>query len=89
MIINLIINTLLLVIGAALSWVDDVNKLPTIGGFDIDTAMMTGVAQIHSIWTTFWPIQQMFYGFLALTIYYAAKIVLRTFFGHRAPGSHN
>lgn len=86
MITNLLINLVVLILGAIFSWLPQVTTLPTINGYDIDGALVTGVGQLNVFMTTFWPIKYMFYGFLFLMGYYAIKIVVVFFLGHRAPG---
>lgn len=86
MITNLLINLVVLILGAIFSWLPQVTKLPTINGYDIDTALVTGVGQLHTFMITFWPLQYMFYGFLFIMGYYALKMAVTFFLGHRAPG---
>jgi hypothetical protein len=57
-----------------------------IGGFDIDTALLNGVGQLKFFFTIFWPIADMFLGFLFLMGYYGLKMLLGFILGHRAPG---
>jgi hypothetical protein len=83
---NLFINLVVLILGAVFSWLPEVKTLPTIGGFDIDGALVTGMGQVHTFFSTFWVLQYMFYGFLALMGYYALKMAVTFFLGHRAPG---
>lgn len=87
MIINLLINLVVLLIGAIFSWLPQVTTLPTIGGYDIDTALVTGIGYFHKFAETFWPLQYMFNAFLFLMAYYLLKIGITFFLGHRAPGS--
>jgi hypothetical protein len=86
MITNLLINLLVLILGAIFSWLPVVTTLPTIAGFDIDGALSTGIGQLHTFTQTFWPIQYMFNGFLFLLLYYMLKMAVTFFLGHRAPG---
>ena len=86
MIVNLLINLVVLIIGSIFSWLPQVTTLPTIGGFDIDSAMVTGVSQLKQFMVPFWPISYMFAGFLFLMGYYSLKIGINFFFGHRTPG---
>ncbi len=86
MIINLLLNTLVLILGAIFSWLPTVTKLPTIGGFDIDTALSTGMGEFHTFVNSFWLFRDIFVGFIFLMGYYIIKIVVTLFLGHRAPG---
>lgn len=86
MITNILINLVVLILGAVFSWLPKVDKLPTIAGYDFDTPLASGIAQMHTWFVTFWPIQIMFEGFLVLMIYYGIKMTVRFVLGHRAPG---
>lgn len=74
------------VLNAAFSWLPQVTALPTIAGIDIDAALNTGMGSFLSFAKAVWPIYDVYLGFLVLTGYYAIKVVLRFFLGHRAPG---
>ena len=84
--IILLIGLFTLILGAIFSWLPQISTLPTIGGFDIDGALITGVGQLNTFMTTFWPIQYLLYGFMALMTYYGFMMLVRFFIGHRAPG---
>lgn len=86
MIINLLLNVVVLILGAIFSWLPQVTTLPTIVGYDIDTALTTGVGQLKTFMIAFWPIGIMFQGFLVIMGYYAIKMVLGFFLGSRSPG---
>ncbi len=85
MIIILLINLVVLILGSIFSLFDQVTTLPTLFGFDIDAALVTGVGSLHSLFTTFWVLGDIFNGFLALMSYYGLKMIIRFFFGHRSP----
>lgn len=87
MIINLLIGLFTLILGAIFSWLPQISTLPTIGGFDIDGALVLGMGQLHTFMITFWPIDYLLKGFMALMVYYGFMIILRFFIGHRAPGN--
>lgn len=86
MIINLLLNVFILFIGAIFSWLDVVETLPQIGGYDIDTALVNGVGQMNQFFFTFWYLQIMFYGFLFLLGYFAVKNIIKFFLGSHTPG---
>lgn len=88
MIINFLLNIIVLVVGAIFAWLPDVTVLPTIGGYDIDSAFVTGIGSFNTFTQTFWPLKIVFTGFLFLMGYYAIKIGVKFFLGHRAPGVH-
>lgn len=85
MIVNFLINVVVIVLAALFSWLPTVDKLPTIVGFDIDTALVSGVGQFKALTNVFWFLSIIFSGFLFLLGYYALKQVLKFFLGHRAP----
>jgi ABC-type phosphate/phosphonate transport system permease subunit len=87
MIINLLIGLITLILGAIFSWLPIVTTLPTIAGFDIDGALVTGMGQFNTFVTTFWPLDYMFKAFLVLMGYYGLKMLITFFLGHRAPGT--
>jgi len=66
-----------------------VTTLPQILGVDVDGTLVSGVSLAHTFFTVFWPIYYMFIGSLFILGYIVLKnLVLRFFFGHRAPGRH-
>ncbi len=69
------------------SWLPAVTTLPTIGGFDIDSALISGMGQVQTIFSAFWPLQIMFIGFLFIMGYFIIKVGVRIFFGSRTPGN--
>jgi hypothetical protein len=87
MIINLLLNVVVLILGAVFSWLPQVQTLPYIVDFDIDTALVQGVGQLKTFLNAFWPIEIMFQGFLFLMGYFAIKMVLKFFLGGRAPAN--
>jgi hypothetical protein len=87
MIINLFIGLFTLILGAIFSWLPVITTLPTIGGFDIDGALVTGMGQFNTFIATFWPLDYMFKAFLFLMAYYGLKMLIQFFIGHRTPGT--
>ncbi len=85
MIIQAILDLITDFLTAIFSWLPQVNTLPTIGGFDIDTTLSSGMGGFYSFIHVFWPIEIMFKGFLFIMGYYTIKIVLRLFMGSRSP----
>lgn len=86
MIITLILNAIVILLLAIFSGLDDITVLPTILGFNIDSALVSGMGYINTFMVAFWPLRLMFDGFLILMGYYAIKMVLTFILGHRAPG---
>ena len=87
MITNLFINFVVLILGAIFSWLPLVDKLPSIQGFDLDTALINGMGMLHTFFTSFWMVGYLFDGFMALMVYYALKMAIRFVIGHRTPGA--
>jgi hypothetical protein len=85
MIINLLLNVLVLFIGALFSWLPVVTVLPTIADFDIDSALNNGVGQMYTVFNAFWVFGVMFQGFLFLMGYYVLKKIVRFFLGSHSP----
>lgn len=89
MIVNFFIVILVTVVNVIFSWLPIVTTLPTINGFDLDSAFVTGFGEYLSFANAFWYVNDVFVGFLALLVYYGIKMVLKIILGHRAPGSHS
>ncbi len=85
MISNLVLNVIILFLGALFSWLPEVTTLPSVMGFDIDTALSTGVGQIKGILYTYWYLIYVIGGFLVLLGYFGTKLALRFFLGSRGP----
>jgi hypothetical protein len=81
----LLLNVFVLFLGAFFSYFPVVDTLPTIVGYDIDTALVNGMGQLHAFFETFWYLGVLFQGFIALMVYYAGKMAVKLFFGSRAP----
>lgn len=88
MIIAFLFNLIVLIIGAIFSILPQVTTLPTIAGFDIDAALVSGMGEVNAFFNAFWFAKYMFGGFLVLMSYYSLKLIIRFIVGHRAPGSH-
>lgn len=86
MITNLIINVFVLFVGAVFSLLPQITTLPTIAGFDIDSALVSGVGQMRAFFVAFWPLAILMQGFAALMAYFILKMGLKFLFGSRAPG---
>lgn len=87
MIIVFLINTLIAILTIIFGWLPDVQRLPSIVGYDIDSAFVTGMGQINTIMSSVWVLQYLIGGFLAIMGYHLIKIVLRFILGSRSP--HN
>ena len=85
MLIGLLLNVVVLIIGAVFSWLPIVDTLPTIVDYDIDAALVTGAGQLHTVLAAFWPLAILMQGFFALCVYYVIKVSLKFFLGGRSP----
>lgn len=86
MIVNLLIQAVIILLAVITSWLPTVTTLPEIVGYDIDTALVNGVGQLRTVIQSFWVFGIVLDGLLVLMLYYIAKVLLRMFIGHRAPG---
>lgn len=87
MLVMLLINVIVLIIGAVFSWLPQIDTIPMIMDYDIDTALLTGVGQFKMVIESFWVYGYLFGGLVILLGYYSIKMLLRFFLGHRSPGS--
>lgn len=63
--------------------------LPQVLGIDVDSLLLQGVGMSKEFFFTFWAIGDMFVAALVILSYLVLKnIALRTFLGHRTPGTH-
>lgn len=85
MIINFILNIVVLILNVIFGWLPEVTTLPTVIGYDIDGALVSGVGQLRFFFISFWAIGYMFGGFIVLIGYYITKMTLKLFLGARAP----
>lgn len=88
MLVQFFIQVIITLLEIVFSWMPDVTTLPTIGGYDIDAALVTGVGSFKEYITVVWPIAVVFEGLMFLLGYYFLKMILKFFFGQRAPGAH-
>lgn len=87
MIINFIISVIVNILASIFQWLPIVTTLPTINGFDLDTAVSTGIGSFNTFITTFWIFSTIFQGFLVLLGYYSLKVLVKVFLGARTPAS--
>lgn len=85
MIIELILNALILTLNVIFGFLPIITTLPSINGFDIDSALVTGIGSMRSFFETFWILSVVFDGFLFLLGYYITKMFLRLLLGSRTP----
>lgn len=88
MITAIVIGVIVSFLASVFSIFGGVEKLPTIGDFDIDTALVTGMGQFKHFMADVWVLQYVFQGLGVLIVYYGAKMILKVFLGSRAPGSY-
>lgn len=89
MIFSILFAIFVAVINTVFSWLPVVTSLPTIGGFNLDAALVTGMGQFWTYANAFWYVSDVFVGFTILLTYYGIKLVLKLILGHRAPGGHH
>lgn len=87
MLINSILTVIANILTAVLSFLPAVTVLPTIAGYDIDTALVTGVGQTYRFASTVWPIWDVLLGALFLWTFHGIMIFVKLIIGHRAPVS--
>lgn len=86
MILQLLLDFVVKLINSIFGIFPLITKLPTVIGVDIDSALVTGVGQLRSFTSVFWPIGYMIDGALVIFGYYGLKMLLKLFLGHRTPG---
>ncbi len=87
MIIVLLANIFVLIVSFIFSWLPQIDVLPTIFGYDIDSALVAGIGQLNTFLNSLWPLKIMFQGALILLSYFALKnMIIKLFFGSRTPG---
>lgn len=89
MITTLVVGILVSFFSEVFSMFPVVTKLPTIAGYDIDSAFTAAGGQIHQFLTDVWIVNDVLLGALFLFAYYGIKMILKLLLGHRAPGGYN
>lgn len=89
MLVNLLLGVVIVMLNALFSWLPSVTSLPTIAGYNLDSAVSTGMGYFYTYSTAFWYVGDVFAGFLVLLTYYGVKMLLKLILGHRAPASHH
>lgn len=85
MLLQFFLNWIITLLEILFSWLPNVTTLPTIGGYDLDGALVTGVASFKEFILVVWPIGVVFDAFMILMLYYLTKMMLKFFLGSRAP----
>ena len=88
MISQALIQLGIIILSILFSWTGVVDSLPSIGGYNLDSALVGGVAMFQTYADSVWPIRDVFIGFGFMLTYYTIKMILKFFLGHRAPGRH-
>jgi hypothetical protein len=86
MAIQLLLQMFIGTLNVLFGWLPQITRLPEIGGFDIDTALVGGVQLLYRFLDSMWPIKIMFQGFLFLMSFYLIKIIGGLILGSRLPG---
>jgi len=87
----LITKLLLLVayaVSALLSFLDIVTTLPMINGYDIDSALVSGVGQAYNFAAVVWPVRDVLLGAAVLWAFHGLMLFLKAILGSRAPATH-
>ncbi len=87
MILIILFNVLVDIVSIIFYAFDPITTLPIIGGVDIDSMLVTAVGWMNRIFVAFWPVEIMFHAFLFIMSYYATKLILKFFLGHRVPSN--
>lgn len=88
MIFNFLLNIFVGILSIIFQGLPKITTLPTVVGFDLDSALVQGVGYLNTIFTVYWYLKDMFYGALVIFIYYGVKMVLKAVLGSRTPGLH-
>lgn len=85
MLITSLLGVILNVVVAICFFLPSVTALPTIGGYDIDSALTTGVGQAYQFASVVWPIWDVLMGALVLWGFHGLMMLVKFILGHRAP----
>jgi hypothetical protein len=85
MIINFLLSIIVNILTVIFGWLPSIQTLPKIMGFDIDSALVTGMGQLNTVISSVWVLGYLMGGFLVIMGYYGLKMTLRFFLGSRAP----
>lgn len=85
MILNLLLNAVIVILGVMFIWLPNVYTLPSIIGYDIDSALVNAIGIFNSFATSFWVLIPVLQGFLFILAYYTIKFGVRLFLGSRSP----
>jgi TRAP-type mannitol/chloroaromatic compound transport system permease small subunit len=87
MLISKLLELILNIFMALFFFLPSVSKLPSIAGYDIDTALVTGVGQAYNFAGVVWPIWDVLLGALFLWTFHGLMLFVKLLLGHRAPVS--
>ncbi len=88
MLISSLLGVLANIIAAMVSFLPLVGTLPTINGYDIDSALVTGVGQAYNFANTVWPIRDVLLGAIVLWTFHGLMLFVKLLLGSRAPAPH-
>lgn len=83
MIINFILNLLVGIVTVIFGWLPQIQTLPKIVGFDLDSALVTGMGQFNTVVSSVWVLGYLMGGFLTIMGYFGLKMVINLFLGSR------
>lgn len=70
-----------------LSWLPSVSTLPTIGGYDIDGTLVSGVGATYAFANVVWPIYDVLIAASFIWGFHLLMLFLKALIGHRAPNA--
>lgn len=89
----MIFSKIFTVVIAGINWViaqlPSATTLPTIGGFDTDSALVNAIGLFNTLKASVWVFTDLWYAFLALVTYWGVKILLKVLLGQRTPIHYN
>lgn len=88
MIISTILDLITFFVSIITHLLPTVTTLPNIAGFNIDSALVSGVGQLNQFTNAFWPIADMLFAFFALVSYYILKKIAILILGSRSPAGN-
>ena len=85
MLITSFLSVVTAFVAALVSFLPLVTTLPTINGYDIDAALVTGVAQAYAFADVVWPVRDVLIGAAFLWAFHAIMLFVKLVLGSRAP----
>ena len=87
--LTIIFTVINISLGVVFSVFGTVTTLPNVLGFDIDSALITGIQYFNQIATVFWPLKLELLGVLSIFAYIGIKKIIIITMGSRSPVKDN